>query len=551
MVRKIITKNLKWIFLILAVVFLTYSQIFLGFFQQDEWASFAVNSLLLENNILGYLKGVLNPTVGHYQPFNNFVLSILYTTFGLHYLGYASVSIFLHLLNVLLVFVLSIRVLKNTLLALFTSLLFGVSASTYQATSWVMADLGIHLSTLMALISIIFMLNYADTDKRKNLIISVTFLFFSLLFKEITFGLFLLLPISFFIFSNKKNKYKFKILYIFIFFGSLYLALRGAMYLLPSAYSLEESIVKIQSLFNIAYNLFTFPIKGFVESIIPVNLLLGIAYFISNFFYVDLVGQINTTKRDIVVQKWILELLVFVVFLSFPLFLIKFKDNFFKYKKALLLGIFLVILNAPIFAFSPEKSGKITIIDSRNLYFINIGSTLILAAIIASLFKKNLFIIVIYSILSFYNVAVLTQNLKLVNRDSEVRKKILERINIEYPNIPKKTIFFTSSDTSYYGLPEDEKILPFQSGFGQTLIVWFYIKGEIPKEYLKNKYLWEITSEGYKQVGEYGFGYFRDIEELKRVVKQYNIPKESIVGYEWKSKNSDLINISEEIREKI
>lgn len=551
MVKEIIFQNFKWVLLVFTIVFLIYFQIFLGFFQQDEWASFAINSLILENSFLGYLKEVLNPTIGHYQPFNNLALSLLYSLFHLNYFPYAAVSLLLHLLNVLLVFILSIKILKTISLAILASLLFGVSASIYQATSWVLADLGIHFSSLLALLSIIFIINYSETLKKSNLILSLTFIFCSLLFKEITIGLFIVLPISFFIFIKRSKKYTMKVSAIFIFFGILYLTARGAMYLLPNSYYLEKSITQSQTLPNLIYNFLTFPVKGLIQSIIPVDLLLRVGYFVSNFIPTEFVGEVNTTKRDIIVQKWIIEIISFTLFIIASVLLFKYRTKFIRYKKAIFFGLSLVFLNTSIFALSPERSGKITIFDSRNLYFINIGGVIILTSLIASFFNKTASRIATFFIVLMINIIILNQNLNSVNKSSVLRKKILEKIDLEYPKISQRTIFFTQSDSSYYGLPEDEKILPFQSGFGQTLIINYYSKGDIPSEFLRGRFLWGITEQGYKQADGYGFGYFRDFEELEKAIKQYKIPKESVIAYEWNSKSGELINISEEIREKI
>lgn len=554
MAKEKIPQNLNWISLVLIIVFLIYSQIFFGFFQQDEWASFAINSLLLENNFLDYLKEIFNPTIGHYQPFNNLVLSQLYSILGLNYYAYASISILLHLINVLLVFILSFRIFKSILLSLLCSLLFGVSASVFQATNWVLADLGVHLSTLFALLSIIFTINYAETLERNNLVSSIIFLFSSLLFKEITIGLFLLLPLTFFIFSKKEKKIK-NIALIFAFLGFSYIIIRAGMYLLPSAYYLEESVAKSQTLPNLFYNMSTFPIKGFVQSLVPINLLLAFGYFISNIFPTDLVGNLNTTQRDIVVQKWFLEIISFSLFIITTLIVLKFKNKFknriLQYKKALLFGALLILLNTSIFALAPERSGKISIIDSRNLYFINIGTVIITSSIIAAFFKNTIYKVIVFFLIILINIAILNQNLNSTNQNSIVRKEILEEINQIHPGISNKTVFFTQSDTSYYGLPEEEKILPFQSGFGQTLALNYYSKGYLPSEFLKDRFLWGITEQGYKEVGDFGFGYFRNLELLKKIVNQYNIPKESVIGYSWDSESNNLEDISDEIRKRL
>lgn len=540
--------------IIIVVVILSYVPIFNGFFQQDEWLAFAYHSEILSKGPIGYLSEIFSPSVGHYQPLNTFVISLLFQLLKLDYIAYSILSIALHLVVVLLVFYLAKILFKNLNLAFFTALLFGVSASIYQGTTWIMANLSVQISTILGLLSIIFFLFYLEKLKRKFFIYSLVTLAISLLFKEITLGLFIILPLLVLLFKKKKIRDYKKDIALIILIGLLFLIIRVGMFLIPSSYQRGVAFSESQAVNTLLYNLVTYPIKTLPQALIPVEILIDLSYSASDLLPTEVAGELNTTKRDIIAQKWILEILSISLFTLSTIILISYLKRYPKNKfvKIALFGFILVIFSSPFFAFAPEKSGKVTIVDSRNLYFINIGAVIFFISLANLIIKGNkTYFLLLMTFIVIVNIYLLRDNIHRINEYANLRKKILSKVDEENPSIKMKTIFFIKSDKSYFGLPDNEKILPFQSGFGQTLIVWYYNKGEMPTEYLKDKYLWEITSQGYKQVGDYGFGYFRNLEELKKAVKQYNIPKESVIGYEWNSNNETLINASEEVKGKL
>jgi len=119
------------------------------------------------------------------------------------------------------------------------------------------------------------------------------------------------------------------------------------------------------------------------------------------------------------------------------------------------------------------------------------------------------------------------------------------------PKLPKNAVFYTESDSVYYGLPDQEKILPFQSGFGQTLLVYYQQNEQYSYKFYKDFFLWEISEQGYRETDGRGFGYYHNFDLLKKDLKQYNIPTDSIIAYSWNSKASTLINITDEVKARL
>jgi len=210
------------------------------------------------------------------------------------------------------------------------------------------------------------------------------------------------------------------------------------------------------------------------------------------------------------------------------------------------------LLNSLIFAFAPGRTGVIFTIDSRNLYFVSVGSAIMLAAVLGEI-KRNSRnrAILLFLIILIPNLYFLNKNLEIFAERGRVRKSILNSIVQTIPNLPNKVVIYTQSDQSYYGLPPEEKILPFQSGLGQTLLAWYYPTEKFPKEFFEDRFLWEIESQGYQEVGNRGFGYFRDKDLLREAIRQYNLPEESVVSFSWNGKRNLLTNITDEVRQEI
>jgi hypothetical protein len=214
--------------------------------------------------------------------------------------------------------------------------------------------------------------------------------------------------------------------------------------------------------------------------------------------------------------------------------------------------LYTVLASLP-FLFIPGIEGEINIFAPRHLYFGLAGISILLVIILNILYKGkrrkiyiflNLFLVLL---LFWGTVGNVTKIYSLVSQ-GQIRNMILKTIYKENPELPNKVVFYTESDSSYYGLPEATHILPYQSGFGQTLLVYYYQHTNIPKDFLGNGFLWEIKDEGYMEIGDIGYGYFINFEELKKTFVKYQLSKESVIAYAWESKTNKLINITARVR---
>lgn len=529
--------------LLVIMVGAVYIRLLDGFFQQDEWFSYSWYILHKDLNIIDSLKFFFAPSVGHYNPFTNLLQHNLFSLIGMNYTNFALIGISLHLL-VVITFYYFAKILfgKNSTIAFFVTLIFGLFASIYQGVSWVVADISTLLASFLGMVSAMFYVSFLKNKKTTHLLWSLVVLIVSLMFKEITIGLFIL----YFLFTiwNKKSKLTPKYLYLIFSFGSLYFLLRLVMIFFPNTTG-DSLATASQSINNVIYNLFTLPSKSIAQTLFPPNL---IKYSIHALYRI-----FSVIPSDFIVDKIISlssNLIGTSVIIYVFLFQRKVKD--FSYRFAIIFGLFWTIVNSFIFSISPESAGSLVVVDSRNLYFSSIGVAIVIVSVISSVVKYNFKrIILILIAIVLLNSYLLVDNLNKVIDTGRERKYILKQIILAHNNLPQKAVFFVSSNISYYGLPDDEKIPPFQSGLGQTLLVLYYQVENFPKSFYENRFLWDIKSQGYAEFENRGFGYFRNYDKLKEAVSKNNLDFTSVISFKWDYYTNTLTDTTDEVRNKL
>ncbi len=500
---------------------LVYVPFLFGYFQQDEWYAFGKlifdSRLSIPHQIVNYFSF----NRGHYVPLHHLVFFILFSLFKLHYFYWALFSLLWHLINVSLVFKVSKLLTKDKTVAVVTSIFFALSASTVQATTWVGANVNTHGATTFGLLSMYYFIEYFNKTKQKNLNLSLLFLFISLLFKEITIALFALYTI---ILLRQKKPWK----SVFVS-GFLYTIFRSVMVLHSS--SAEEIVTESQSITQTMINALLYPIHVISQTVIPQEFYKDIGYYIASklpwTFYLK-----GKTDYDLFVQNYILLLVSFLIVVTITVLVIRTRSK--------LLGVFLmfIILNSFIFVLSPERTGNIVLVDSRNLYFCNIGTSLLLAALVMKIHRLMLRRVVIVLIVVMNSFYLLTHVLD-VRETGIIRQEIVTKLLDAY-NGSQNTVYFATSDSTYYGLSPDEPILPFQSGLGHVLMVNVALQESLSPLFFAERFLWDITSQGYEIHEGRGFGYYRDKAQLQSAVDMYSIKPEEIIAFKWQSSLSSL-----------
>lgn len=539
---------MTWLLMSLVVTLTSYFKMFSGFFQQDEWYGYSEYILNSGTNLPSLMKYFFAPSVVHFTPLTLIFLNTFLRIFGMDYILSAGFSLSFHLIVLVLVYFLLLEIFESKKTAGVGSLLFASFAAGQQATSWVMADVATHGASIFGILSIIFFLRFLKSGNRGKFIISIVLLTISILFKEITFTLVPLMLYMVWFYGNQNRKQQVYTTKILVILGACYVLSRLAM--IPFVKLQPGSMLAVQSLspLKIIYNFITVPIKVICQSIIPIEIIRAFAEFIARIFPKEIAGEVGTTAFDLFVVKRVMEAISLLASIAiFVWVTIKHSRS-----KIINFGLAWIIINSLIFAFAPERSSVVFTIDSRYLYFTSIGAAIVIASVFAKINLRNKFSAgIILLIIIIPNLYFLNLNLKTNMDQGRVRKGILANITNRVPDLPDRTIFYTISNQSYYGLPPEEKILPFQSGFGQTLLSWYYPTENFPKEFFTERFLWEINSQGYKEVDNIGFGYFRDMDLLKETIKQYNLPRESLFAFTWDGKKFFISDMTDKVRQEI
>lgn len=521
-----------------------------GFFQQDEWFVFSEYVLhrgLSWGELMSYF---FTPSVGHYTPLTILVVHVLFSTFELNYPVYLFISLILHATSLVTFFYLAVLIFKDMKLAWLSSFLFGIMASHFQATSWIIANIPAHLSSIFGLLSLILLFKLTDGNNTKNIYISIFFLLTSLLFKETTIFLFALGPLAVTLFDGNSKHTKSRWMKLIILCGMGYLLLRALMFLSPIK-TPDTTVFSSQTKLKFVYNFITVPLKAISQTIVPEGSLKYAGIAIADLLGDHVTGEKGTPRYDIFVLKQVME----SISLSLSLFFLgmfvyctlKNRSNYLL--RVGFFGLSWLILGGVIFAFAPEKPGVIFTIDSRYLYFVSMGGAIFIVSLLSMIFqnKHSLFLFVLLLIMTI-NIYWLNKSVTDTSTVGAARKRILEQLKREYPVLPKKVIFYTESTKSFYGLPVEDRILPFQSGLGQTLLSWYYSEQRFPKVFFKNRFLWDISSQGYMESNGVGFGYFRDFELLSKSIGLNKIPLENVIAYRYDASDNSLSDITNEVR---
>ncbi|MBI3397347.1 hypothetical protein HY045_02625 [Candidatus Woesebacteria bacterium] len=537
------------------IVILLYKQILNGYFQQDEWYGFGY---IISNRHLGVweiLKLYFSPNIGHYNPLANIIQHYLYILWGTNYNNYAFLSMFLHVLTVIGVFILAkIIFTGNSLKAFFCSLVFGLFASSYQGTAWVVVSIATQASSLLGIISSIFFINFLKRGRSSSLIVSLLVLITSLLFKEITIGIFPLYVVLYFISRKTIKNALNKSLFIILLFGACYLFFRVSMLYFPNT-ARSSLVTQTQSPGNILYNFSTMPAKSIFQVYVPSNYTKQASLILARVFPEEITGIPGSPEFEKFSVEKLMEISNILAGLAMIAigFVLIYKAKGSEYKFITFFGLGWVILNSLIYSFAPESSRPIFAIDSRNLYFVAVGAAILLANLLTLNFQKKGAFIGIFIALIYlgFNALSLNTTLDSFTRVGAVRKTILDNIIRLYPTLPPRAVIFTKSDSTYYGLPAGESILPFQSGLGQALLIVYSQQDELPHEFYPGDYLWDIKSQGYQEHDLRGFGYFREESRLKDTIKKYRLPVSGVFAFTWEGKTNELIDITKQVRNEI
>jgi len=515
---------------------LLYFSLYFTYFQQDEWYGFGQAIVGLNNNFSN-LFGVLGGY--HFTPLSSLLYFIEYYIFGLNSAGFAFVSIQLHVVATFLVYIFSKSLLRNGKYALLASLIFSVANAPSQAVTWFAAS-SIEYATIFALCSIIFWLKSFDGKNMKLMMfLSMIFLFLGLLFKEDIITLFAVLPIlSIYKYGIKKQLKPF-----------ISLIILGVIYIIPrlvlqNSNASAIQIHTVQSFYNFLsvtiLNARVF-ITGLGFTILSSSIII---VFLKTVVFGYLLSKLTggfITIPDSVTEIFftpliagILSILTVVIFT----FLVWKNKKYITFKQE-----FLLLLTIPISFFPYIFLGRDIILpESRYFYYPMIFVSIFLSLMVYFINnyfkgkKTKVFLSILLISFLFINIHYDTKISNYIPL-SNTRKKVINDLNAVVSNKESKVIYYISGDP-----------LPFQSGIGQMLVVLSTQKNKNLNPFLENYYLWNMGSQGYKEIKSLGIGYFYDYTEMKKTYLKYNLKPQNVIALKWDGVNSQMRNITEQTR---
>ena len=552
---QIIQKNWLFILFLAGIIIFTFWKLTQTFYQQDEW-------IAVGNAMTGGFKALI-PRYSLFQilagqgrviatPINY----IFYYYFPLNVLPFALFALIFHFLNSLLIFTLVYRLSNNSDLAKISSLFFGVAYVGSQAVIWPAATTTVLPAAFFSFLSLNFFTYFIQLKRKRYLYLSLISIIIGFLFKESCVFVFLLFPIMYVLFSERKFSLSemVKLHLPFIVYLVLILGIRITSIQSSATSDAIYPSTAGTSSYKLVSRLIFYPLESLSQIFINGNLL----YPMARTFVRDNYYRIWGNPGDGVVMETIaadmLSLFFSFLVIGVTFIIYKIEKNL---SKITIFGIVFTLLSFIPYIFIDKPTA---FIESRHFYMSVAGGGILVSLLlltVRSLLMKRLRLSLLTSswLVACVFFSLLVWQINYVHHDINVqvasaaeRKKFLATLQELYPSIPKNPIFYITSDRDYY-VPGNK--VPFQQGFGYSLMIVYYKTGVIPKEMIASEYLWMLPIQGYQEIDGKGFGYFWDLEKVKNTVYEKKLDVDSIVAAKYSAATMLLTDITQDIRKEV
>ena len=290
---KIASKYSKWfgpaiVGLLIIITLLAYVKVFRAEFVYDDYA-FIVNNKDVQS-FKPFSKFFLSPDIftgsnyhteqgggKNWRPIASFAFAAQYASFGKNPSGFHFTSIFLHILNLILVYLLVMKVTKRIGVAAATTAFWALHPTATEAVSWI-ANQSSLIFFGFFILAVLLILNYQE-NKNKKFFIWFSYLFFilSLLTKETALGGIFIIPFVFLLSYQGREKINFRKILVdslpFVLMGLAYFYARYKILVALGDHALRggflENILLAPTVFY----------KYISLAVYPVNLMLNYANF--------------------------------------------------------------------------------------------------------------------------------------------------------------------------------------------------------------------------------------------------------------------------------
>ncbi|MDD3877699.1 MAG: tetratricopeptide repeat protein [Bacteroidales bacterium] len=352
-------KNVFYVlFIIFITLFIYRNSVHHDFVNWDDKQTIIENPNIKDFNVesVGYLFKESYHT--DYRPLTYTLYALIYKFWGMNPKPYHTVNLFLHILNIILVFGLIRLLTKKDFISFIVAFIFAIHPMHVESVAWVSAFNDV-LYAFLFLISIIFYIFYLKKGRLKiYLTLSLVFFILSCFSKPLAIVLpFVLLLIDYH-FKRKFDKLIFveKLPYIFIMGSFVFLTIWARKDDIAStavAYSIFERLIFASYAFNYYIFSFIFPFKLSSVHAYPT---LNESGFYPIIYY--------------------LSPILSCIFLCLPVFIKKIRNEYLFGFLFFLINIFIILQLIPF--------GNNSIIAERYTYISYIGLALILGLILQS-----------------------------------------------------------------------------------------------------------------------------------------------------------------------
>lgn len=532
--------------ILIALIFIVYFPITKTFYQQDEWLGYGLYLAKGYETIWQSTGGFLGIIFGQGRILTNLLYFLFYKYSPLNVLPISFFAITFHIVNTLIVFFLAKKLFRNILPAFLGSLFFALNSVSQSAVTWSAASINTLPSTTLILIALALYFKYLESFRGKWMILSFTFVYLSLFFKETGVFLFLLLPLFSLIYIKTNIRIFIKrywyclaamfLIVIFRIWGFKSEPGQVALFLTGSSQAYWQTLLTRAVLY---------PLTSFSLTFVPSEPFLWFARSLSKIYYPFIAPQ----QFILIAQTVVLDLLAlgltFIIFiLSHFLAMCSVKAE----RKHV--GFFVGFM---LFSFLPYIiiSKNYAYLESRYYYLASVAWGIIfawVANLVAERVKYKSTKLLFLGIFAFFLIVhakALVSGIDKLAKESQTRIGVLDQILQIKPKLNgKKNIFYVTGDANYY-LPDNK--VPFQQGFGYTLLTWYGKRSEYPANFFDNTSLFEIGKEGYYEIGGYGFGYFSDLEKIKDEIRMGKFSEDEITAFYYSSKDQKILDIFKDL----
>lgn len=534
-------------FLVISFVYRNLPQ---TFYQQDEW--WGIGHILTEG-FSQYLShySLIGLIAGSGRPFAALLQNALYSYSLFNTDQFAIFAIIFHFLNTLLLFLIVYKIRKRMDVAFVAGLFFATASVASQAVIWIGTNITTLPSAFFAFLSLYVYIYFIQSERKRFLYISFGLAIMSYFFRESTIFLFVLLPVMYMLFSKNKTTLFSLIKTHAVLIGYALLAIFLRLFELLQF----EGVKSTSNVIGNAHPILRLTLHGILY---PFESLSQMFPYPHNIFSLsDYFGKINyprlwNSPAAPVAIETIGAELVSIILSGLLLVLFYIIYQYYKQNRKILIFALLLTFLSFLPYIALEKGNAF--LDSRYFYIGVAGGGILIAIFLDSLrpilvkYLKlstqaaQVLLLVLFLLFTYGNVVSIKKDVQMQVDIAKERKNILLSLSNLYPNLPQKPVFFIQSNADYYVVGNR---LPFQQGNGYTLLVWYYYKSfdVVPKELLQEGFLWDILDQGYKEVGDKGFGYYSDSNTLKKDIQDKKVRKENIVALFYNSQSKTLTKL--------